>query len=117
MQKRVIRIIMGSSTDCCWKLFKKLKILPLQSQYVFSLLLFVVNNKDECIVNTKQGTDLHLAQTNLAVHPKGVYCLNIKIFNHLLSDIKNISNKQKKIQNSLKKFLTYKFLLFIRGIL
>jgi len=27
-------------------LFKKLYILPLQSQYIFSLLMFVVKNKD-----------------------------------------------------------------------
>jgi hypothetical protein len=45
--------------------FKKLKILPLQSQYLFSLLMFVVNNLNHCKTrsdvhrnNTRQGADL-----------------------------------------------------------
>jgi hypothetical protein len=47
MQKRVIRLIM----ECCYKesygeLFKALKILTLSSQYIFSMLLFVVNDRD-----------------------------------------------------------------------
>jgi len=47
MQKRVIRIIMGYGyRESCRELFKQLKILTLSSQYIFSLLLFVVNNRD-----------------------------------------------------------------------
>jgi biotin synthase-related radical SAM superfamily protein len=38
MPKRVIRIITNSRvTESCRELFKKMKILPLYSQYVFSL--------------------------------------------------------------------------------
>jgi hypothetical protein len=44
IQKNIIRIIRGGiSRD----LFKKLKILPLQQQYILSLLLFVVYNKNK----------------------------------------------------------------------
>ena len=32
--------------ESCRELFKTLKILTLSSQYIFSLLLFVDNNKD-----------------------------------------------------------------------
>jgi hypothetical protein len=32
--------------DSCHQLFKNLKILPLKSQYIFSLLLFVAKNID-----------------------------------------------------------------------
>jgi len=32
--------------DSCCQLFKNLKILPLKSQYIFSLLLFVAKNRD-----------------------------------------------------------------------
>jgi len=75
MQKRVTKIIVVcKSRDSCWNLFQKLKILPLKSQYIFSLLLFVVNNKDQFTVNsatyntnTRQSTNLHLLQTNLAM--------------------------------------------------
>jgi len=46
MQKRVIRIIIGYGYgESCRELFKELKILTLSSQYIFSLLLFVVSNR------------------------------------------------------------------------
>ena len=51
----------------CRDLFKKLNILPLQSQYVFSLVMFVVSgrgcfvsNKDCHGVNVGQSNNLHL---------------------------------------------------------
>jgi hypothetical protein len=60
--------------DSCHNLFKKLRSLPLKSQYISSLLLFVVNNKDQFIanlenynINTRQSTNLHLPQANLAI--------------------------------------------------
>jgi len=47
IQKRVIRIIMGCGyREFCRELFKGIKILPLSLQYIFSLLLFIVNNRD-----------------------------------------------------------------------
>jgi hypothetical protein len=47
IQNNIIRIITGcKSRDSCRDLFKNLKILPLQSQYILSLLLFVVDNKN-----------------------------------------------------------------------
>jgi hypothetical protein len=40
IQKNIIRIIIGcGSKDLCRDLCKNLKILPLQSQYILSLLL------------------------------------------------------------------------------
>jgi hypothetical protein len=46
MRKRVIRIILGCGyREICRELFKELKILPLSSQYIFSLLLFIVNSR------------------------------------------------------------------------
>jgi hypothetical protein len=45
LQKRLIRIITNSgSRDSCRELFKKLKVLPLYSQYILSLSLFMVKN-------------------------------------------------------------------------
>ena len=47
MQKRIIRIIINSDNkESCRDLFKKLYILPLRSQNIFSLLIFLVKNKD-----------------------------------------------------------------------
>jgi len=43
IQKRVIRILTNSrARDSCRELFKKLEILPLHSQYIFSLSIFVI---------------------------------------------------------------------------
>ena len=40
----------------CRELFKKLNILPLYSQYILSLLFFVVKNIDEFITNSEVHT-------------------------------------------------------------
>ena len=48
IQKRIIRIIMNSGKNAsCWQLFKELNILPIQSQYIISIILFVIKNKDQ----------------------------------------------------------------------
>jgi hypothetical protein len=81
IQKRVIRIITNSSNkDSCRDLFKKLNILPLQSQYLLTLLMFVVKNKelfkmnsDVHNFNTRSSYDLHLPTANLTVFQKGVW--------------------------------------------
>jgi hypothetical protein len=45
LQKRAIRIIVGAGyKDSCRKIFSSLKILPLPSLYIFSVLMFMVNN-------------------------------------------------------------------------
>jgi len=66
LQKRVIGIMMNAGNrKSCHELFKKLNILPLHSQYIFSLLLFVVKNinmfKSNSVVhsiNTRHCSDL-----------------------------------------------------------
>jgi hypothetical protein len=52
IQKRLIRIIMNSNKNApCKELFKSLNILPLQSQYIYSILLFITKNKDQLSLN------------------------------------------------------------------
>ena len=52
IQKKIIRIIMTvNSRTSCRKLFKILNILPLPSQYIYSLMMFVVKNKELFIIN------------------------------------------------------------------
>jgi hypothetical protein len=54
LQKRSIRIIMGVGIkDSRRKFFKILNILPLISQYRVSLLLFMVNNKNQFQINSE----------------------------------------------------------------
>jgi hypothetical protein len=47
IQKRIIRIITNSNRfHTCRPLFKQLRILPLPSQYIVSILLFVIKPKN-----------------------------------------------------------------------
>jgi len=112
IQKRVIRIIMGYGYRESWReLFKELKILTLSWQYIFSLLLFIVNNRDYFVSNsvhhnnTRRKNDLHLPQVSMAMYQKGVYYSGIKIFNSLPKAIKDISSKPKKSKIALKHYL------------
>jgi len=74
MQKMVIMIIMVYGyRESCRELFKELKILTLSLQYIFSLLLFVVNRRDYFVsnsvnhnINTRKKNYLHLPQLSLS---------------------------------------------------
>jgi hypothetical protein len=53
-QEKAIRIMEGcGNTVSCRNLFKKLEILPLTSQYMLSLLTFVVQNKNFFLTNNE----------------------------------------------------------------
>jgi hypothetical protein len=48
IQNNIIETITGCrNRDACRDLFKNLKILPLQSQYILSLVLLVVNDENK----------------------------------------------------------------------
>ena len=71
----------------CRNLFKKLQILPLTSQYILSLLMSVVQNKNFFSTNnenrnldSKQRNNLYLPQANLTIYQKEAYYSGIKIF-------------------------------------
>jgi len=107
IKKRIIRIIKNSDNkDSCRDLFKKLYILPLQSQYIFSLLMFVVKNKDFFKTNsdfhssnTRSHYDVHIPAANLAVLQTGVW----------YSGIKSITIFHKPLNNYHMMFLNLKW--------
>lgn len=112
MQKRIIRIITNSGNrDSCRKLFKKMEILPFYSQYLYTLILYMVNNKHLFKANmdvhnyeTRNKTNLHQPLANLAKYYKGPYYFGIKVFNCLPADIKELSDDIKCFKNALKRF-------------
>jgi hypothetical protein len=113
MQKRAIRIITGSKNrDSCRDLFKNLKILPFYSQYIFSLLIFVIENKrmynlnsDIYNINTRQKFNFHQYSTNLSLYQKGVYSFGIKVVNNLLQTLKKEIDNNKQFKIALKQYL------------
>jgi hypothetical protein len=115
LQKRIITITVGiRGRDSCREHFKKLKILPLQSQYTLSLLLFVIKNRDYFMVNseihninTRTKPNLHRPISNLSAYQEGTYYSGIKVFNSLPSQIKNLSHSRNRFKRALKNFLYF----------
>jgi hypothetical protein len=113
MQKRVIRIITNSRVrDLCRQLLKKMKILTLYSQHIFSLLIYVIKNKhlfntnDQMhSVHTRFKTNLHPPIANVTKFQKGVYHSGIKILNNLPHNIKDLADEIKLFRHALKTFL------------
>jgi len=79
--KRIIRIIKGIGIrDSCKELCKILNILPLISQYIFSLVFFVVNNKNLFrmnseihSINTRNNSNFHQPLSHLTIYQKGPF--------------------------------------------
>jgi hypothetical protein len=106
---------MNSSRNAsCQQLFKDLNILPIHSQYIYSILLFVTKNKDQFLsnsqvhtINTRQTFDLYVPTANLTIYQKGVYYSGIKIYIHLPTAIKDLSDDKNKFQVPLKRYLLH----------
>jgi len=113
IQKRIIRVITNSGRcDSCRDFYKKLQILPLPSQYIFSLLVFVNKNRSCFIsnseihdINTQHNHNLHLPSTNLTLVQKGVFFPGSKIYNHLPLNIKMLSKDAKRFKSALRTYL------------
>jgi hypothetical protein len=89
-------------TESCRKLSKEMEILPFYSQYIFSLSMYVVNNKQSFIKNweihnhnTRSANKLHVPAANITKYKKGACYMGTKIFNHLPNHIKGLVNEKK----------------------
>jgi hypothetical protein len=106
MQKRIGKIMVGRRNRySCREYFKRLKILPLRSQYLLSLLLFVPENIDYFRLNleihgfnTTNQSNLHLPPSKLTVAQRGAYYSGIKAFNNLPTDVKNLLQTKKQFK-------------------
>ena len=114
LQKKVIRIKEGyGNRVSCRGLFKKFQILPLKSQCVLSLLMFVVQNRTLFLTNTEnysldtgQRNNLYLPQANLTIYQKGAYYLGIKMFNNLPWRLRMLLVTRKNLKLLWKNFYT-----------
>jgi hypothetical protein len=114
IKKRAIRIITNSRMrDPCRELFKKLEILPLYSQYIFSISIFVIKKNKHLFhtnnqirsIHTRFTTNLHPPTVHLTKFQKAVYYSAIKTFNNLPHDIKDLANEVIPFRNTLRRFL------------
>jgi hypothetical protein len=83
----------------CRRLFEDLDILSLQAQYILSISIFVIVNMElftfnsqvhNC--NTRIIHDLHYPRTTIAQFRKGICYMGAKVFNHLPTKLKSMSN-------------------------
>jgi hypothetical protein len=118
LQKRTIRIIVGiRDRDSCTEHFRKLKILPLKSQYILSHSLFVINNENYFKINseihninTRTKSKMHQPLPHLSTYQKRTYYFGIKVFNSLRAQIKDLSHNTKQFRSAWKSFLySYSF--------
>jgi hypothetical protein len=89
-----------------------MEIMTLYSQYIYSLLLYTINNEYLFNTNneihkyqTRSHNNLHLPAVTLAKFNKGAYISGINIFNHLPQSIKILANDEKSFKSTLKRFL------------
>jgi hypothetical protein len=115
LQKRANRIITNTlSRTSCRNLFKELNILPLKSQYILSLIMYVSKNlndftfnSDNHPINARHKTNLHPPLLRLSRCQKGVHYTGIKLFNSLPSKLKDLNNNKIQFKKELKKFLLH----------
>jgi hypothetical protein len=106
LQKRIIRIITNTRNRVsCRLLFMELDILPFYSQYLFSLLMFVIDNISLYEINTRNINNFLLSQPRLSIYRNGVCYMGIKAFNHLPSYIKILSDDKNHFKITLKNYL------------
>jgi hypothetical protein len=89
-----------------------MNILPLRSQYIYSLLKFVVKNReifdinrDYYQINTRHNMDMHMNQVNLMKYGNGVFHMAVRMYNALPNEIKTTFNNINNFNQNLKDFL------------
>jgi len=68
------------------------------SQYILSLMMFIIKNKNQFMVNsdvhsinTRQHTNLHQPTLNLAGYQQEIYYSGVRVYNNIPSQIKPLS--------------------------
>jgi hypothetical protein len=96
----------------CRGLFKQLGILPIPSVYLYSLMMFVVNNLDKFQlnnsihgVNTRNKEHLQRLVTHLSVYQGGVYYMGVRLFNRLPINIFTMKHDKNLFRHALHSYL------------
>jgi hypothetical protein len=113
LQKKIIEIMASvKPRNLCRNLFRRLEILTLPCEYIFSLMNFIVNNQEHFqtnstlhSVNTRNRYDLHRPDTSLSGFQKSAYYSGIKIFSNLPCSLRSLINKRMQFKAALKRYL------------
>jgi hypothetical protein len=130
VQKKIITIMASvKRRNSCRILFKRLEILTLPCEYVFSLTNFTVNNQEYFqtssalhSVNTRNRHDFHISAANLSCFQRSSCYSGIKIFINLPCSLKRLVNKKTQFKAALKRYVNShsfycvrEFLIFKNG--
>ena len=84
-----------------------MEVITLFSQYIYSLVLYTINNKHVFDTNnkvhkykTRNINNLHHPIANLSKFNKGAYISGIKVFNHLPQYNKALTNDHKYFKST-----------------
>jgi len=88
-QKKMVRIMTASRPKTsCKPLFQSLGILTVTSQYILSLIKFLLQNQEQFTsstavhsINMRNKLKLHKPISNLTLYQKAVYYMSIRLFN------------------------------------
>ena len=108
-------MVNSSSRSSCRELFKELQILTLHSQYIYSLLTFVIKNRyllksnsDVHNLTTWYNSDLHFPTAKLTIFQKGVFYSGIKMYSPFPQSLKELSHDCRRVRLRLKRILLKK---------
>jgi hypothetical protein len=89
-----------------------MEIVTLYSQYIHSLILYIINNKHLFDANKenhkykiRNNNNLHCPVAKLSKFNTGAYISGIKVFIHLPQYIKALNNDHKNFNSTLKRFV------------
>jgi hypothetical protein len=113
LQKKIIRLMaVVKSINSCKSLFKTSEILTVPCEYIFSLILFIVNDQEHFQinsaihgVNTRNKNQLHRQIANISCFQKSAYHAGINIFNSLQSSLASLIHKKEQFKVALKRYL------------
>jgi hypothetical protein len=111
--KKILRITLRlSSRSSCRKWYKKLDILLVPSLYIYSLMLFFVDNvhylqtnSSVHDINTRYKHHLHIPLVRLSTIQRVITYSAIKVFNKLPPSISRIKNDKKFFKSGLRNYL------------
>ena len=96
----------------CRRLLKKLEILAVPNQYIYSLMSFFVGNQENIqtnssvhSINTRNKHHLHRPVANLSCFQKGASNSGIRIFNSLPRSITSLKSEKSQFRIALREFL------------
>jgi hypothetical protein len=112
MQKKILRIIYNlNPRDTCRNTFTQNHIMIFYSYYIYSLILFALNNKELFDLNiqihqynTRIKDNMHLTNMNFTKVKKGPCFSCIRMFNHLPNNVKSLDFNIKTHKKILKNF-------------